>query len=604
MEKLAAIYIRVSTQEQRKGWSPSGQRNACLQSAQEAGFAVPAEFIFDEGISGEFWNRPLFTKLRQCVRERKVGAVFIQFSDRIARKAWQQLRFLEECQQAGVALYVGGQLVDDSRSGRLLFGIRSSLDEDSRALLLERTKQGKEQRARAGLPNGGQVPFGYNLVYRSPRHSEWVVNEQEAHVVRQIYRWYAHEGETILGIARRLSRMKIPTKSDTEHKHSKQRPFGEWAYSSVQHILTYDGYTGTAYQRRNQIIERALTVDGIGTERIIIKKVKRPKDGQIEFNIPPIISVEDFEAVQARLKRNKQLSPRNMKYQYLLRSVWFKCSCGKSMTGVVHKRGPHSYRYYRCVSQQGRHFGTTRCPGMVSADDCEQEVLSAIERVMLDPERIDTYIQRQQGDSSEEMVRLRQEMEDYKRALNNCEDEWLRLLEMASTWGVSNDDMSRYKQRLDLRRHDIREHLRQCEERIASLGVKAEQIRSLVAYVARVRTKQLVAAAHAAVKAYPTWDMEPQLVDSITDAVEKWDKQEEQFHTKWETMTPEQRQRVEAQWGKRQVREKLQSMTIDEKQHLFDALGLRVEWRRGQPLKISLALACEDTTNTSKLAGR
>jgi hypothetical protein len=143
---------------------------------------------------------------------------------------WQQLRFLEECQQSGVSLYIGNQPVDDSRSGRLLFGIRSNLDEDAKALLLERTRQGKEQRARAGLPSGGQAPFGYEVIYPSPRPSAWVINEAEAKVVEDIYRWYL-DGMSMLNIAKRLSAQERQRlQQDIEgHKVSLSGCDEEWA---------------------------------------------------------------------------------------------------------------------------------------------------------------------------------------------------------------------------------------------------------------------------------------------------------------------------------------------------------------------------------------
>jgi phage shock protein A len=157
---------------------------------------------------------------------------------------------------------------------------------------------------------------------------------------------------------------------------------------------------------------------------------------------------------------------------------------------------------------------------------------------------------------------------------------------------------------LDRRREDLRQEKLQCEERLASLEIAFEQIRSLIAYVERVRNKQLVANVVEAAKLYPTVDTEPQLVEALTSAVEKMEKQTQQFHSRWSAMSPEQRQKAEARWDKQQVSERLRSMTINEKQQLFDALGLKAEWTRHQPLRITLAIPYATDNGPSGSAAR
>jgi len=270
------------------------------------------------------------------------------------------------------------------------------------------------------------------------------------------------------------------------------------------------------------------------------------------------------------------------------------------MIGVVNRR---IYRYYRCSSTLSLNFHGKKCPGGIRIEEAEQQVMTNIENVFLDPARLAVYVTHQQQESAAESERLNQDLGNYRAALSGCDEEWARLLEAFTHKIVSLADLDAYKQKLDQRREEIILHIQQCEERLASLEVQEEQIRSLIAYVARIRNEQLAAAAHAAVELYPTWDMEPQLVESIKSAAEKWEKQGQQFHAKWKTMPTEQRQRIESQWRKRQVREKLRSMTTSEKQQLFDTLGLRVEWTRGQPLAIALNIPLSDEiTSLSKRA--
>jgi site-specific DNA recombinase len=553
--------------------------------AQELGYDVPQERIFDEGISGDFWQRSAFTRLRECVKERRISAVFMQFSDRISRKAWQQLRFLEECQQSGVSLYIGNQPVDDSRSGRLSFGIRSNLDEDAKALLLERTRQGKEQRARAGLPAGGQVPFRYEVIYPTPRRSAWVINEAEAKVVKDIYRWYL-DGLFMLNIAKRLSAARIYTKTKSR----------AWSYSTVRSILENEAYTGRSYQRRVRIVERSLVMTDDGRERVKSKRAKRSKDEMIPFDVPAIISREIYEAAQAQRQRNIDLAKRNMRYDYLLRPRWLHCACGQGMSGIT-MRG--KFRYYRCASAQG--LVRPRCPGMLRADDAESQIWSAVEDILMSPQRLRTFILQQQQTSDQERQRLQQDIEGHKVSLSSCDEEWARMMEAYAAKIVSIHDLDTYRAKLDKRREDLSQQIQQCQDRLNTLQVTSQHIHTLVSYVWRVRNNQLVAAATKAAARYSMIDMEPQLVDTIVANVEAWEKRGQRFHERMSAMTPEQRQQVETRW---QVRERLRSMTIADKQQLFDALGLQAIWTRKQPLSITLAISYGDESNPSASAAR
>jgi site-specific DNA recombinase len=63
---MIAIYARVSTEEQAKhGYSLQEQIRLCRQ---KAGTDHVIEYI-DEGVSGEFLDRPALTKLRADVKK-------------------------------------------------------------------------------------------------------------------------------------------------------------------------------------------------------------------------------------------------------------------------------------------------------------------------------------------------------------------------------------------------------------------------------------------------------------------------------------------------------------------------------------------------------
>ena len=66
--KYGAIYARVSTEDQGKGFSIPTQIEACQKLAAREGHTVPEAYVLiDEGISGTTMDRPNLRKLRDLV---------------------------------------------------------------------------------------------------------------------------------------------------------------------------------------------------------------------------------------------------------------------------------------------------------------------------------------------------------------------------------------------------------------------------------------------------------------------------------------------------------------------------------------------------------
>jgi len=80
---------------------------------------------------------------------------------------------------------------------------------------MERTRRGKAFRARAGVVNVlGGAPFGYRYVRRSDvSEARYEVVEDEAQVVREMFRRYTEDQVPIGGLARWLTDEKIPTRT-------------------------------------------------------------------------------------------------------------------------------------------------------------------------------------------------------------------------------------------------------------------------------------------------------------------------------------------------------------------------------------------------------
>jgi site-specific DNA recombinase len=82
MIKQAAIYSRVSTDEQVKGYSLQTQVDACLAYAEERAYEVTATFSDD--YTGAAIDRPGLNDLRDFITRNPLDVVIVYDIDRLA----------------------------------------------------------------------------------------------------------------------------------------------------------------------------------------------------------------------------------------------------------------------------------------------------------------------------------------------------------------------------------------------------------------------------------------------------------------------------------------------------------------------------------------
>lgn len=71
--KLAAIYARVSSEQQKEEKTIDSQTEALIEFAREQNYKVPSEWIFeDEGYSGSVLVRPGLERLRDLATKVKL----------------------------------------------------------------------------------------------------------------------------------------------------------------------------------------------------------------------------------------------------------------------------------------------------------------------------------------------------------------------------------------------------------------------------------------------------------------------------------------------------------------------------------------------------
>jgi site-specific DNA recombinase len=323
--KTAAIYARVSSDRQKEEQTIASQTAALLQYAEAHGYSVPSQWIFqDEGYSGSVLVRPGLERLRDLVCEGSIEAVLIYSPDRLSRKYAYQVLLMEEFSRQGVeCVFIQSPPVTTPEE-QLLVQLQGMIAEYERGQIAERTRRGKRYRAQGGLVNVlCGAPYGYRYVKKTENSTAFYeVVEEQASVVRQVYRLYTEEGWSIGAIVRWLNAQGIPTR----------RGKSLWERTTVWAMLRNPAYQGTACfgkteRAERQKVTRLLRRRGGFSSRSSATK-DRPRKEWIPIPVPAIVSAESFALAEERLQQNKIFASRHTKEPTLLQGMLICQVCG------------------------------------------------------------------------------------------------------------------------------------------------------------------------------------------------------------------------------------------------------------------------------------
>ena len=225
----AAIYLRVSTDEQVNGYGLDVQRTRCEAMAIVKGWEVAAVYS-DEGLSGtlDAGRRPGLAALLAAACSGEVQAVIVLSLDRLARKTLLVLDLVGKLDGCGVELVSVKESLDTSSpSGRFALTMFAAIAQLERDTIVARTTDGRNARGKIDGEMGGAVPLGY-LRERDDKGKAAgvVVVESEAETVRTIFSQRAG-GASLRAIAQTLNEQEIPA-----------RKGGKWYASAVKEVLS------------------------------------------------------------------------------------------------------------------------------------------------------------------------------------------------------------------------------------------------------------------------------------------------------------------------------------------------------------------------------
>ncbi len=349
----AAAYARYSTDRQTEN-SIAYQLKEIKKYCSAHDIEIVATYT-DEGCSGTNADREGFQQMLQAAQVGAFDAVVIYDVSRGSRDVGDWFSFRKSMMYLGITVISAtGQRLGDLTNGQdfLLELLTVGMGQAEVLGTRQKSLDGVAVKAQTGAFLGGVPPLGYDI-----KNGQYIINPQEAAIVRQIFAWYA-AGKSYGYMLDHLQGV----------TGKRGRPLGK---NSFYTILSNERYIGvyTWNKRKCKLLRK--WAGG----------APNPKVVRIEGAIPPIIDMETWERVQKRMSDRKHNAANKAKHEYLLSGLIECESCGATYVGhaSTNRRG-YVTRYYCC----GNKYRTHTCKARnINADEIEAFVVQNLKAYLL-----------------------------------------------------------------------------------------------------------------------------------------------------------------------------------------------------------------------------
>jgi DNA invertase Pin-like site-specific DNA recombinase len=332
----AVAYVRESTEEQGKGFSPDAQRETIRKFAAENDLELTGEYCdFHSG-----WRkseaRPEFQRLMADAAEGRFDVVLVFHTSRFARSQVESRRYKQLLRERlGIRVVSVTQPMGEDPTDPSAFlaeSIHEMFDEYYSVSLSFWTRSGLHEKARQGHLVG-MLPWGY----RRDLDTKLAVHDPErAPLVRELFERYATGQESDRTLAAWLNAKGA--------RSNRNRQFGK---DTVREMLCNAAYAGYVTGGRS-------------------------RDRSIPGLHEAIVTDELFDRVQEiRSWRTRVVKPGRPSEEYLLRKLLHCERCGARMHGTRGSRA--GIRRYQCSTR--RHHGDCR-QAMVKAEPLEEQLVT------------------------------------------------------------------------------------------------------------------------------------------------------------------------------------------------------------------------------------
>lgn len=352
-----AAYCRVSTDKTDQLNSLAVQKNFFVEYAEKNGHDL-ARLYADEGISGtKIKRRKEFQQMMVDAERGLFQMLVVKDISRMARNTVDLLQSVRRLKALGIeTVFLTANMTSMGDSEFVLTVFGALAQEESRNTS-KRVKFSKHINAEKGkVPN---LVYGYDKIIGD--YFNLKINEEEAAIIRQMYRWYVEDGYGGSKIADMLNRQGLKTKRNCR-----------WSQVTVCRILTNPIYTGKVINGKEEIVD-FLTSERVRRDQSEWQIVEKPE--------LRIISDELFQRVGELMQSRREMFQTGHKRQsnkHLFSTLIVCKHCGWSFRRVS-RTYKNTYVRWVCSKHNGQ--GIHNCPNAVTVD--EEELIARLNEYFL-----------------------------------------------------------------------------------------------------------------------------------------------------------------------------------------------------------------------------
>lgn len=336
-----AMYIRLSREDGDKEESSSvtNQRNIITRFINENdNFIIVDEYV-DDGYTGTNFNRPAFQRMIKDIEKGKINTVITKDLSRLGRDYIDTGRYVQryfpENRVRYIALLDGIDTLEDAGMNDIA-PFKSVINDMYIKDISKKITSALKERKTAGNFLAVTAPYGYK---KNPENKyQLVINEEEAKVVRYIFRLYL-QGNGLTKIAKILTEEEIPVPGISRNIGTtrKTKLYNCWKQTTISRILKNPVYIGNLEQFKRKKVNYKSK-----------KRVSVPKEDRVIcYNThEPIIKKEDFDEVQKIITENKAFS-KSTKHDYLFKGFLYCADCGAKLYLTYSDYAYKKYGEYR-----------------------------------------------------------------------------------------------------------------------------------------------------------------------------------------------------------------------------------------------------------------
>ncbi|MDX1964617.1 MAG: recombinase family protein [Pirellulales bacterium] len=347
------IWARVSSREQREGYSIDAQLRLSRLRAQEQGWQVVREFVVAESAkrgAERLAFQEMFAWVKAHAKREKIQAILSHKLDRVCRNMRDAVRLQELEDTCGVRLAFVENQFGPGAAGALSFNVMAAVAQYYSDNLRTEVLKGMDEKVRQGWPTG-LAPFGY--CNTRDREEPIQPHPEKSRTLLRMFELYASGGHTFQTLADQLAR--------EGHTFRPSQP--RFNRTALSYILGNRFYLGELHRHGHVYPGRY--------QRIIDRTT--------------------FEACQEILQgRNRRRSSP----VHPLAGGLFRCQfCGQGMTGERIRRAisggeVREHLYYRCANN---HPGPDHPRVRWKSADLESAILDDLARLRFNSAEIATW---------------------------------------------------------------------------------------------------------------------------------------------------------------------------------------------------------------------